>query len=120
MHAYAFDTNRSRCDHGYRRGTTPSDPPEVRRRAVIQCRTFSGSEHRGEHAGLARESGMTYRVYAQMDAVKLAACSATARGGRADPGGTEVLSSHEPVLSTRNFGETQVGWCRSVAGGAIV
>ena len=63
---------------------------------------------------------MSDRVNAQMDAVKLAARPATARSRRADTGGTKVLSRNKTVLPSRQFSEERVGWCRSVAAGAIV
>jgi hypothetical protein len=115
-----LDPDSPRRDHGYRRRPTPSDPPELRRRAMVQRRAFSGGEHRGEHAGLARERGMADRIDAQMDAVKLAARPSPTRRARAHPGGTEVLRPYQPVLPTRDLRQLRVGWCRSVAAGAIV
>jgi hypothetical protein len=98
MNAHAFDPHGSGCDHGDRRGTTPSDPPEVRRRAVIQCRTFSGSENRGEHAGLPRERGVPEGIDSAVNPVEHPAGAAPAHRAPVQPGRSEVHRSYEPVL----------------------
>jgi hypothetical protein len=63
---------------------------------------------------------MADRVDAEMDAVKLAARTTPARRGRAYPCRAQILGPDQSMLPGRDLGEERVGWCRSVAAGAIV